>query len=205
MWLVVGLGNPGGKYILTRHNIGFMALDAYCESCKSAGHPRWKDEKQADVVRLKIENEEVIFAKPQTFMNNSGEPARALLDYYKIPIENLIVLHDDIDQGFGGIKIHKNRGAGGHNGLKSLNEKLGTQDYIRIKLGVGRPPHPKMDVAAYVLQNFAETEHADLHDFLSVAGDAIESLIFDGYSKAATKFTRSPIGAATDATDNGKD
>jgi PTH1 family peptidyl-tRNA hydrolase len=192
MWLVVGLGNPGGKYILTRHNIGFMVLDAYC---RAVGDPRWKDEKNADVVRLKIEDQEVLFAKPQTYMNRSGEPIRALLDYYKIPLENLIVLHDDIDQGFGGIKIHKNRGAGGHNGLKSLNEQLGTQDYTRIKLGVGRPPHPQMDVAAYVLQNFSEAEQAELHDFLSIAGDAIESLIFDGYSKAATKFTRGPIAA----------
>lgn len=190
MWLIVGLGNPGGKYSLTRHNIGFMALDAYCAS---VGNPRWKEERQALVTRLKIEDQEVLFIKPQTFMNKSGESVRALMDYYKIALENVIVVHDDIDQGFGAIKIHKNRGPGGHNGLKSINELLSTQDYVRLKLGVGRPSHPKMDVAAYVLQNFSQEEQSHLHDFLAIAGDAIESIIFDGLSKAATKFTRGPI------------
>lgn len=199
MWLIVGLGNPGGKYALTRHNIGFMALDAYAAS---VGGPTWREERKALVTRLKIEDTEVLFAKPQTFMNKSGESVQALMDYYKIPLEKLIVLHDDIDQGFGAIKIHKNRGAGGHNGLKSINELMGTQDYIRLKLGVGRPPNPKMDVAAYVLQAFSQDEQTQLHDYLSVAGDAFESIIFDGLSKAATKFTRGPLtaGAATDQT-----
>ncbi len=196
MWLVVGLGNPGGKYILTRHNIGFMALDAYATS---VGGPRWKEEKQALTTRLKLEDVEVMFAKPQTFMNKSGESVRALMDYYKIPMEQLIVLHDEIEIGFGAIKVHKNRGAGGHNGLKSLNEMLGTQDYVRLRLGVGRPPHPQMDVAAYVLQNFSQEEQTHLHDFLAVSGDAVESLIFDGYSKAATKFTRGPLAAPVSA------
>ena len=196
MWLVAGLGNPGGKYALTRHNVGFMALDAYATSI---GGPRWKEERQAFVTRFKMEDVEVLFAKPQTFMNKSGESVRALMDYYKIPIENLIVVHDEIDIGFGAIKIHKNRGPGGHNGIKSLNEQLGTQDYVRLKLGVGRPANPKMDVAAYVLQAFSNEEEAQLHDFLGVAGDAIESLIFDGLSKAATKFTRGPVGAPTQA------
>ena len=196
MWLVVGLGNPGGKYAMTRHNVGFMALDAYCAS---VGLPRWKEEKQALVARLKIEEEEVLFVKPQTFMNKSGESVRALMDYYKVELEKIIVLHDEIDQGFGAIKIHKNRGAGGHNGIKSINELLGTQDYLRLKLGVGRPTHPGMDVAAYVLQNFSAEEQTHLHEFLSTAGDAVESLIFDGYNKAATKFTRGPLITAAAA------
>ena len=187
MWLVVGLGNPGGKYALTRHNIGFMALDAYATS---VGGPRWKEERQAFVTRFKLDDVEVLFAKPQTFMNKSGESVRALMDFYKIPVEQIIIVHDDIDQGFGAIKIHKNRGAGGHNGLKSITEILGTQDYVRLKLGVGRPTIPQMDVAAYVLQAFSEEEQTNLHEFLGVAGDAIESLIIDGMGKAATKFTR---------------
>jgi PTH1 family peptidyl-tRNA hydrolase len=192
MWLVVGLGNPGGQYALNRHNIGFMALDAYATS---VGGPRWKEERKALITRLKIENEEVIFAKPQTFMNLSGESVQALMAFYKIPIENLVVLHDEIDIGYGATKLQQNRGPGGHNGLKSINECLGSQNYTRIKLGVGRPSNPKMDVAAYVLQNFSTEESATLHEFLAFAGDAIESLILDGYSKAATKFTRGPIAA----------
>lgn len=193
MWLVVGLGNPGAKYSLTRHNIGFMVLDAYAASI---GGPRWRDERQALVTRVKLEDQEVLFAKPQTFMNKSGESVRALMDFYKIPLENIIVIHDEIDIGFGAIKIHKNRGAGGNNGIKSIHEILGTQDYVRLKLGVGRPADPRMDVAAHVLQNFAPSEQEHLHDFFAVAGDAVESLIFDGYNKAATKYTRGPIGAS---------
>lgn len=190
MWMVVGLGNPGGKYSMHRHNVGFMALDAYCAS---VGEPRWKEERQALVVRLKMEDQEVLFVKPQTYMNKSGDSVRALMDFYKISVEQIIVLHDEIDIGYGAIKIQKNRGPGGHNGLKSINRMLGTQDYVRIKLGVGRPPHPAMDVAAYVLQDFSSEEQTHLHDFLSVAGDATEALIFDGYDKAATKFTRKPV------------
>jgi PTH1 family peptidyl-tRNA hydrolase len=205
MWLVIGLGNPGGKYSLTRHNIGFKALDAYVASVaeaalKTATAPRWKDERQALVTRMKIEDQEVLFAKPQTFMNLSGESVRALMDFYKIPLEQIIVIHDDIDQGFGAIKIHKNRGAGGHNGLKSINEILGTQDYVRLKLGVGRPTNTKMDVAAYVLQGFAPEEQEHLHDLLAASGSAMESLIFDGYGKAATKFTRGPVFAVNSDT-----
>lgn len=193
MWIVVGLGNPGAKYAMNRHNVGFLALDAYCAG---VGSPRWKDEKQALVTRLKMEDVDVLFVKPQNYMNNSGDSVQALMHFYKIPIERLIVLHDEIDIGFGAIKIQKNRGPGGHNGLKSINEKLGSQDYVRVKLGVGRPPHPGMDVASFVLQDFSSEEKTHLHDFLGVAGDAVESLIFEGYDKAATKYTRKPITVA---------
>ncbi len=198
MWLVAGLGNPGSKYALHRHNVGFMALDAFCAG---VGFPKWKDEKQALVTRLKIGDHDVLFVKPQTYMNKSGDSVRALMDFYKIGIENLIVLHDEIDIGFGAIKIQKNRGPGGHNGLKSINEVLGSQDYVRIKLGVGRPPHPAMDVAAFVLQNFSNEEQTHLHDFLEVGGDAVETLIIEGYDKAATKHTRKPVMAALPSTE----
>lgn len=205
MWLVVGLGNPGAKYAMNRHNIGFMALDSYCAGI---GFPKWKDERQALVTRFKLspekgESVEVIFCKPQTYMNKSGESVQALMHFYKIGIENLIVLHDEIDIGYGAIKIQKNRGPGGHNGLKSINQMLGTQDYVRLKLGVGRPTHPGMDVAAYVLQDFSSLEQQHIHDFLGISGDAVESLIFDGYNKAATKFTRGPILAASPESTNG--
>lgn len=199
MWLVAGLGNPGAKYAMNRHNAGFLALDGYCASI---GLPKWRDEKQALVTRLKIENQDVLFVKPQTYMNKSGDSVRALMDFYKIGIENLVVLHDEIDIGFGAIKIQKNRGAGGHNGLKSINEMLGSQDYVRIKLGVGRPPHPAMDVAAYVLQDFNSDERPHLHDFLEVGGDAVETMILEGYDKAATKHTRKPTFPPAALTEN---
>lgn len=196
MWIICGLGNPGAKYAMHRHNVGFMALDAYCAS---VGMPKWRDEKQALVTRLKIEDQDVLFVKPQTYMNKSGEPLRALMDFYKVGIENLIVLHDEIDIGFGAIKIQKNRGPGGHNGLKSINQMLGSQDYVRIKLGVGRPPHPAMDIAAFVLQDFSTEERTHLHDFLEAGGDAVETLILEGYDKAATKHTRKAVIAPATA------
>ena len=188
MWLIVGLGNPGAKYLLTRHNIGFMALDNWVAGL---GQVPSRQEHKAITSRFKIEGQELLLAKPQTFMNKSGESVQVLLDYYKIQLEHLIVVHDDIDQAFNAIKIQRNRGAGGHNGLKSINESLTTQDYIRLKLGVGRPADPRMDVASYVLQNFSADEQSNLSSFLNRAGDAIEALIFEGFDKAATLFSRS--------------
>jgi PTH1 family peptidyl-tRNA hydrolase len=202
MWMIVGLGNPGGKYSMTRHNIGFMALDAYCASVGAAGAlPKWKEEQQALVTRLKIDGEEVMFVKPQTFMNKSGESVQPLMHFYKVDLKNLIVVHDEIDVPFGAVRVHQNRGAGGHNGIKSITQLLGTMDYKRLKLGVGKSPNPNIDVATHVLQDFSSEEKPELHDFLAHAGDAIESLMFDGYDKAASKFTRDGIFESPDAND----
>lgn len=196
MYLIVGLGNPGSKYQLTRHNIGFMALDRYFESAalgaagKSGGKAVWKEEKKAQVLRAKIESEDVIFVKPQTFMNLSGEAVRPIMDFYKIDLDHVLVLHDELDVGYGAIKVQRNRGPGGHNGLKSLNEHLGSQDYTRLKIGVGKPPDARWDIANWVLSNFFEDEAARLPEFLDTVGDAIESFVLNGYDKTATKFTR---------------
>lgn len=185
MYLIVGLGNPGPKYALTRHNIGFLAVDIFATS---AGNPPWTQEHDAHVSKFKMDGEQIYLAKPMTYMNKSGESVQALLSYYKIPIENLIVVHDEIDIPFETMKLQKNRGPGGHNGLKSINQQLGTQDYTRLKLGVSRPPHPEMDVADYVLQKFSADEQGKMADFLNKAGDALESFIFEGLAKASTKF-----------------
>jgi PTH1 family peptidyl-tRNA hydrolase len=196
MWLIVGLGNPGSKYLFTRHNVGFMSADHFISGI---GDLPGKDERGAWVTRFKMEEEELIFAKPMTFMNLSGEPVRQLMDFYKINLDHLIVVHDDIDQDFASIKIQKNRGHGGHNGIKSISQMMGSMDYLRLKLGVGRPANPQMDVASYVLQNFSAEEQAGLPAFLDRASDAIESLIFDGYDKAATKYNKSLADLAADA------
>lgn len=188
MYLIVGLGNPGSKYQLTRHNIGFMALDRYFES--AGGKAVWKEEKKAQVLRAKIESQDVIFVKPQTFMNLSGEAVRPIMDFYKIDLDHILVLHDELDIGYGAIKVQRNRGPGGHNGLKSLNEHLGSQDYTRLKIGVGKPPDARWDIANWVLSNFFEDEAAQLPEFLDTVGDAIESFVLNGYDKTATKFTR---------------
>lgn len=187
MFLLVGLGNPGSQYALTRHNIGFLAVDMFA---KSLNVTNWKEEHKALTCRLSLDGTPVILAKPQTYMNLSGESVIPLLHYYKIPQENLIVAHDDLDIPFKSIRVQKNRGHAGHNGIRSISEQLGNADYIRLKLGIGRPPHPEMKVADYVLQKFSSDEMTQLDDFLNVAGDVAESIIFEGVQKAANRYNK---------------
>ena len=191
MFLIVGLGNPGTKYALTRHNIGFLALDALA---RSFGGEFKKEEFTALTLKMKLDDQEVLLAKPQTYMNVSGESVIPLMQYYKIEVANMLVIHDDIDQPFNYMKLQKNRGPGGHNGIKSISEQLGHQDYARLKLGVGRPANPRVPVVDYVLQNFDKTEQEKLVDFLNRAGDAAESFIFDGFEKAANRYNQKPAG-----------
>lgn len=195
-WLVVGLGNPGPKYEKTRHNAGFLCLD------RLAGSASFKNEHKAHVARTTIGAEQAFLAKPQTYMNLSGESVQAIMHFYKIELANLIVAHDEVDLPFNQMKVQKNRGPGGHNGLKSINQQLGTQDYYRIKLGVGRPSVP-MDVADFVLQNFSKDEERLLPDFWDRGCQAIETLVLKGYNEAATLFNKksepeAPKGPAKD-------
>ncbi len=190
-WLIVGLGNPGPKYQLTRHNIGFMALDIFAQSLNpslAGGANDWSTEHKGFVLKTKGSQNELIFVKPQTYMNLSGETVQPLMAYYKIELDNLVVVHDEIDLPFGKMRFQKNRGAGGHNGLKSINERLGTQDYARLKLGVGRPAHPDFLISDYVLQAFAKEEQSELGPFLEKAGDAISCLVTEGLDRASTRF-----------------
>jgi len=191
MFLIVGLGNPGSEYSQTRHNIGFMASDYWL---KSLGGSDYRDEHKAQTKRFKIEHPqtkqsiEVLLAKPQTFMNLSGESVVSLLNFYKIDKKNMLVVHDDIDQPYASMKLQFNRGHGGQNGVRNISELLGTQEYARLKLGVGRPADPRFNVADYVLGKFAKQEQEQLGQYLETACDAIESFIFDGLNKASTKY-----------------
>ena len=191
MFLIVGLGNPGSEYSQTRHNIGFMACDYWL---KSLGGNDYRDEHKAQTKKFKIENPqtkqsvEVLLAKPQTFMNLSGESVVSLLNFYKIDKKNMLVVHDDIDQPYASMKLQFNRGHGGQNGVRNISELLGTQEYARLKLGVGRPADPRFNVADYVLGKFAKNEQEQLGQYLETACDAIESFIFDGLNKASTKY-----------------
>lgn len=188
MFLIVGLGNPGPRYALTRHNIGFLAADLFSQSYKVNA---WTEEHKAHVCKFKLDDTQVLIAKPMTFMNKSGESVQGLMHFYKISTENILVVQDDIDQPFGSVRFHKNRGHGGHNGIRNISELLGTQDYARLKLGVGRPQHPEMEIADYVLQKFSSEEQDQLSSFLNKSGDAIESFIFDGLTKATNQFNQS--------------
>jgi PTH1 family peptidyl-tRNA hydrolase len=189
---------------MNRHNIGFMALDSFLAGFAAgpgAAAPRWREEHKALTCRLKLDGVEALFAKPQAFMNKSGEPVRALLDFYKIDLKQALVIHDDVDQPFGSMRVQVNRGHGGQNGVRDIHEALGTSDYARIKLGIGRPAHPGMDVAAHVLQNFSEGERDLLPAFLNAAGDAIETAIFDGFQLAATRFNKQIVSIQGPAAD----
>ena len=185
MHLIVGLGNPGSKYSLNRHNIGFLACDYWL---KSLGGSDYREEHKSLTKRFKIDDREVIMAKPQTYMNLSGKAVQALMTFYKIPKENLLVIHDDIDLPFGTMKFQHNRGPGGQNGVKSIAQLTGGNEFTRLKMGVGRPPHPDFAVADWVLSNFSKEEFPQLDVYLGTAVKAIECYIFEGLNKASTKF-----------------
>jgi PTH1 family peptidyl-tRNA hydrolase len=191
MKCLVGLGNPGPQYAFNRHNIGFLVIDALA---RAYGDSPFKGELKALTTKVHIGNEKVLLVKPQTYMNLSGESVSSLLGYYQMALDDLLVIQDDIDQPYHGVRFHKNRGSGGHNGIKSLNQHLGGENYARLKLGVGRPSHPAQDVAAYVLENFSKQEMAELPDFIEHAIDAIEMFLAQGFDRAANQYNSSAKG-----------
>lgn len=184
-WMIVGLGNPGGQYSQTRHNIGFMAID---HALKTFGNPPMKNQFKAEIFLTKWNDHQIILVKPQTYMNLSGESVQPLMGFYKVSLEHLIVVHDEIDQPFAHMKIQKNRGHGGHNGIKSITGLMGSMDYTRLRLGVGRPENPNVPVADYVLNKFTPEEFQAMPAFLDKATDALQALMTDGIQKASTKF-----------------
>ncbi|MBN1324644.1 MAG: aminoacyl-tRNA hydrolase [Alphaproteobacteria bacterium] len=152
--LIVGLGNPGDNYRYTRHNVGFMAVDFLAGSDST-----WKKEKDAQTTHINVDGYKVIIAKPQTFMNNSGIPVQALMVFYKIPLENLIVIHDDMDLKTGSVREKIGGGSAGHNGIKSLDNNVG-KDYTRIRIGIGHPRDTGslIDPSDWVLGKFSSDE-----------------------------------------------
>lgn len=161
MKLIIGLGNPGKKYARTRHNLGFMVLDALHESLKSYGINDWELSKKfnAEVSGCTVHNEKIIIAKPMTFMNDSGQAVQLLMRYYKIPPRDLLVVHDDKDILLGTLKVQTDRGHAGHNGVRSIMEHIGAQDFTRIRLGIANENVKKTgDTADFVLSKFGLLE-----------------------------------------------
>lgn len=187
MWLITGLGNPGNQYTRTRHNIGFLAVE---NSLRILGAGPHKNQFKAEVNTSNWQDQSLLFCRPQTFMNLSGESVQPLMGFFKIPKEQLIVIHDDLDIPFGSLRIHKNRGHGGHNGIKSISGLLGSADYIRIKLGVGRPPHPEMAVADWVLSRWSPEEEKQLPEFLDTCHEAMLAIFKGGADKAASLYNK---------------
>jgi len=198
MKLIVGLGNPGPKYALTRHNIGFLACDAFKE-IHGDGSP-WKSEHKAETAKIRLGSEQVLLVKPQTFMNLSGQSVVAIMGFYQIPKENLLVIQDEVDLPFGGMKFVTKRGAGGHNGIRSVTELTGGDDYARLRLGVGKPPNfvddegkvtrSTMEVSEWVLNNFSKEEMKTLPDFIEKAAKGIEVFSTQGLQKALNQFNQ---------------
>jgi PTH1 family peptidyl-tRNA hydrolase len=183
-YLLIGLGNPGREYINTRHNFGFMLIDRLTIRLNARG---MKMQSNAIVITAQYEERKLILAKPQTYMNLSGQSVQGLAHFYKIPLENLLVAHDDLDVPFGTIRIRPTGGPGGQRGMASTIEKLGTKDFPRLRLGIGRPPG-RMDPKAYVLQDFSKEEMKLLPDVLDRSTDAAFEFILKGLNAAMNKF-----------------
>jgi PTH1 family peptidyl-tRNA hydrolase len=183
-FLIVGLGNPGREYSQTRHNFGFMLIDRIALRLNARG---MKIQSKAIVITAKYSDERLILVKPQTFMNLSGQAIQGLINFYKIPLDHLLVAHDDLDLPFCTLRIRPGGGAGGQKGIKSTIEQLGTPDFSRIRLGIDRPPG-RMDAADYVLQEFSAKESQIVSETLDRAADAALAWISDGLNFAMNKF-----------------
>jgi PTH1 family peptidyl-tRNA hydrolase len=183
-WLVVGLGNPGSEYAGNRHNCGFMVADVLADRMRA---PFKRDRSRARVAVGRLAGYPVTLAKPQSFMNLSGRPVAALRTFYKIPVERIVVIHDELDVPFGTVRLKQGGGDNGHNGLRSVTAALGSRDYLRVRVGIGRPPG-RMDPADFVLHDFSAAERKVLPDVLERCADAVEVLLQRGLAAAQNEF-----------------
>lgn len=182
MWAIVGLGNYGSKYIKTRHNLGFMALEAIAESFDIA----LQEKRDYLIGKGSMSGYDVLLTEPLTFMNNSGSAVRDIFKRFNIPPENLIVIHDDLDMETGKLKIKKNGSSGGHRGIESIIQNIGTKEFIRVKIGIGRDI--EMLAEDYVLKKFRRDELPLIKDAIKRAVDAVATIVSEGVTKAMNKF-----------------
>ena len=185
MYIIAGLGNPGTQYMGTRHNAGFSVIDALADQYNISVDTQ---KHKGMIGKGMIEGEKVILVKPQTYMNLSGESIREVMDYYKLdPSEELIVIYDDISLDPGQLRIRLKGSAGGHNGIKNIIAQLGTQEFPRIKVGVGAKP-PKMDLADYVLGHFSAEDQTVMNEAFKEASDAVEMMLRDSAERAMNHY-----------------
>ena len=185
-WLIAGLGNPGAEYAHNRHNVGQMVLDELASRIGS-GFKSHKSRAQVVEGRLGIGGPRVVLAKPLSYMNVSGGPVSALAKFYGIEPGRVIAVHDEIDIPFNTVKLKLGGGEGGHNGLRDISKALATKDYLRVRVGVGRPPG-RMDTADFVLKDFSGPEKKELPFLIDTAADAVEALVRDGLLTAQQQF-----------------
>jgi PTH1 family peptidyl-tRNA hydrolase len=182
MHLIVGLGNPGRKYEGNRHNVGFMAVD---ELRRAEGIPDFKEKFSGVWTKGEIGGRPVALLKPMTFMNLSGDSVQPAMAFLKVEPADVVVVHDEIDLPFGDVRVKTGGGHAGHNGLRSLIQRLGTPDFVRVRIGVGRPPPGfRGEVADYVLQDFDAIERAELPDLVARTNDAVRRIVKDGAAAA---------------------
>lgn len=196
MKLIVGLGNPGDEYESTRHNIGFMVLDKLQKELTQGPPPAWEKDEKKNVLTFKVAD--ILLVKPQTFMNKSGFAVRALMDFYKLTPGDIWVIHDDIDLPLGKIKIREKGGSAGHNGVSSIIEQLGTDAFVRFRLGIGRGMEAikkgqnknlhHRSVISFVLSRFRQHEAGDLKHLVKHGTEAVQMALDDGIDKTMNRF-----------------
>lgn len=190
VWLVVGLGNPGPAYAGHRHNVGYLVAD---ELANRMGEKfRAHKSGRADVVEGRLgepgtPGPRVVLARPRCYMNESGGPVKALATFYKVPAERIVAIHDELDIGFGTLRVKLGGGDNGHNGLRSMRGSLGTGDFYRVRAGIGRPPG-RQDVADFVLSNYSTVERRELPFQIDHAADAVETLVTEGLERTQQRF-----------------
>ena len=184
-WLVVGLGNPGAEYAGTRHNVGVLVVEELAERAggRFAKHRR----ANAQVAEERLQGHRAVLAKPSSYMNESGGPVKALLDFYKVPADRLVVVHDELDIPFAALRLKLGGGDNGHNGLRSIRRSTGSGEFYRVRVGIGRPPG-RQDPADFVLKPWASAERKELPILVSDAADAVELLLHEGLERAQNRY-----------------
>lgn len=190
-WLVVGLGNPGPKYAGNRHNVGAMVIAELAEQAGASAREHkaraWLSEIRLGTLPGGAPGPRVLLAQPKTYMNVSGGPVQNLLSFFKVPVEHLVVVHDELDIDFGSVRLKRGGGEGGHNGLRSISQSVGTRDYLRVRLGIGRPPG-RQDPADYVLSDFPARDRVDVELLIGDGADAVHDLVHTGLEATQQRF-----------------
>jgi PTH1 family peptidyl-tRNA hydrolase len=186
-WLVVGLGNPGLRYAQNRHNVGFQCVDRLAQVYRFAFDKR---QNKGQLALGQVGERAVVLLKPRTFMNDSGRAVAPVAGFYKVPMERLLVIYDELDLPLGSVRLRKKGGSGGHKGMRSIISQLGGQDFPRVRVGIGRPPG-RMDPAAYVLRDFGQDEVPLVEEVYDWVIRAVECWLADGIEMAMTGFNRS--------------
>ncbi|MDG4791828.1 aminoacyl-tRNA hydrolase [Micromonospora sp. WMMD1102] len=186
-WLLVGLGNPGKEYARHRHNVGFMVADLLAERIGARFGRHRRAVAEVAEGRLGFGGPKLVLAKPTTYMNLSGGPVTALAQFYKVPVDQIVAVHDELDIPYGQIRLKQGGGEGGHNGLRSMSKSLGTKDYLRVRFGIGRPPG-RQDPADFVLSDFSTVERKELEFLVDRAADAAETVVSRGLEWAQNAY-----------------